>query len=97
MEMLLWREAGRKAAPRNDGNIAGLPPIDKGEERAYGRGRTFTGKEAAVAGLLETLRLIGLFALWAAMSLALLPLLPFAAPELYRWFSASAVTDLETA
>ena len=47
--------------------------------------------------LLEIFRLIGLMALWAAMSLALLPLLPFAAPELMRWFGAPSAPNLEAA
>ena len=47
--------------------------------------------------LLEILKLIGLMGLWAAMTLALLPLLPFAAPELLRWFGASAAPNLDSA
>ena len=45
----------------------------------------------------EILKLIGLMAIWAAMSLALLPLLPFAAPELLRWFGASSAASLDHA
>ena len=43
------------------------------------------------------LKLIGLMGLWAAMSLALLPFLPFAAPELLRWFGAPAAASLDPA
>lgn len=48
-----------------------------------------------MAQLFEILRLIGLFALWAAMSLAVLPLVPFAAPALLEWFGAQAPASVD--